>query len=221
MSAFTFLAIALVAGILQTADAGVILTADPSSQTLIEKGQTGHIKFSIVNSQTTSFGGNDYTVPIQFVAIRFNGFDWVGGDPDKDDKPVNPHWAANVFSLNPLSKVQDLDDQLPPGASYTFDIVDFVFNTLPAHNEVPPDYDIWKASFTFAYFYPKTQSELNRYLSGGPREPWSGIGIAIAEAKITINDVGVPEPSSLTLWGLAGTGLAMYASRRRNASILR
>jgi hypothetical protein len=173
--------------------AGIVVTANPGSQKLVEESNKGDIKFSVANSQTITSGGNVYTVPVLLHFVDFGAFTWVAGDPAKGDVPVNPRWKSNAESADPLSDRANVLTVYPTGKATPILNVDFLFDTLPQHDEVPTDFDTWKMPITFVFSFPSTLAQrANRdFLT------WTGGNDVTLQPQVTIADA--PVPSNLAM----------------------
>jgi hypothetical protein len=166
------LSLTLLVNLAGSADAGIVVTANPGSQKLVEDSNKGDIKFSVANSQTITSGGNVYTVPVLLHFVDFGAFTWVAGDPAKDDVPVNPRWKSNAESADPLSDRANVLTVYPTGKATPILNVDFLFDTLPKHDEVPTDFDTWKMPIDFIFAFPKTLAQLKSDSTGQATIPY-------------------------------------------------
>ncbi len=192
-------------------DAGITVTADPDVQYLVEDSKTGHITFTISNSMTITSGGNDFTVPVQLFAVDFLSFTWVGGDPVKDDKPVNPRWMSLAGTIDPFFFLIFPKTVYQTGNGQAAANVDFAFDTLPKHTDTPSDFDSWSMHFVFDFHFPATLTEL----ADPDPSHWTGFTLESPTPDPLIFIYDQPEPASIAVWLLLSLTVGGVALSRR------
>jgi hypothetical protein len=198
-----FLLVNVVLG--NSANAGLILSMSPTTQSVVQGG-SGVLEFSIETTMPIELGGFNITVTVPDTS----GITFTGGD----DNVLNYAFSGESFGFA-------FADPMIAGTN-SGDISDFSVNASLFTTLAPGTFGLGRMFFSVDANAPIGLVEFTLDAStsftdefGDPFNftPTPGFGIG------GMQTTAVPEPSSLTLLAIAGSGL--FIARRRKQKLLR